>query len=451
MTIAGLESRATEGSPADVGAEMLAFMADVFPFCRSITGNGLRSTLQRIGETVPVELTEVPTGTTVLDWTIPKEWNVRDAWVADADGRRVVDFQDSNLHVLNYSAPVRTRLSLEQLRPHLHTLPDHPTWVPYRTSYYAESWGFCLSQEALDRLPDGEYEAVVDATLQDGSLTYGECVLPGASDEEILISSHVCHPSLANDNLSGVAVATFLARELSALTSRRYTYRFLFAPTTIGTIAWLAGHEDLLPRIRAGLVIACVGDPGPMVYKRSRHGDREIDRAATHLLAGRVDAAEVVDFSPYGDDTRQFCSPGFDLPVGTITRSGHDRSERHHTSADDLASIEPAALADTLGTCRAVLDILEQDATLVSLNPKGEPQLGRRGLYRSFGGRAEQGALESALLWVMNQADGQHTMLDVADRAGLPFGVVREAARALEGAALLRCEPPQRTRRDERT
>jgi aminopeptidase-like protein len=434
--------------PAEVGALMYELMADLFPLCRSITGAGLRDTLDRIGKIVPLQLSEVPSGTQAFDWTVPKEWNIRDAWVANARGEKVIDFRTSNLHVVNYSSPVRRRLSLDELRPHLHTLPDHPTWVPYRTSYYVETWGFCLGQDALDRLPDGEYEAVIDATLEDGSLTYGECVLPGTSAEEILVSSHVCHPSLANDNLSGVVVATYLASVL-AQTERRYTYRFLFAPGTIGAIVWLSRNEDLLDRIRAGLVLACVGDDGPVVYKRSRRGDAEVDRAAAHVLRGRGLCDEVIDYSPYGNDERQFCSPGFDLPVGAITRSGHDRSERHHTSADDLASIDPAALADALGVCLAILAVLEDNATLVSRNPKGEPQLGRRGLYRSFGGRADQALLESALLWVMSLADGEHTTLDVAEQAELPFAVVAEAVSALEQVDLLRREAPRRSTRGD--
>ena len=420
---------------------MYDLMAGLFPLCRSITGPGLRQTLERIGDLVPLELTEVPTGTPVFDWTIPKEWAIRDAWVADDRGERVIDFQASNLHVLNYSLAVNRRLTLDDLRPHLHTLPDHPSWVPYRTSYYADNWGFCLSQDALDRLSPGEYEAVIDATLTDGSLTYGECVLPGESEDEVLVSSHVCHPSLANDNLSGVVVAAHLAYAL-AQADRRLTYRFLFAPGTIGAITWLARNEHRLERIRGGLVLACVGDPGPVVYKRSRNGDAHVDRAAAHVLRSRGVSDEVIDFSPYGNDERQFCSPGFDLPVGAITRSGHDRSERHHTSADDLASIDPAALADTLGVCCSILGVLEDDARLVSLNPKGEPQLGRRGLYRAFGGRAEQAALESALLWIMSMADGQHSLLDVAERAGLPFTVVRDAADALIAAELVSAGGP---------
>jgi aminopeptidase-like protein len=422
---------------------MIDFMAEVFPICRSITGAGLRETLGRIGDMIPLDLTEVPSGTQAFDWTVPREWNISDAWVADADGERVIDFQRSNLHVVNYSVPVRRTLTLDELRPHLHSLPEHPTWIPYRTSYYAEDWGFCLSDEALKGLSPGQYEAVIDARLEDGSLSYGECVLPGSSSDEILISSHVCHPSLANDNLSGVAVATFLAQLLTSA-DHRLTYRFLFAPGTIGAIIWLARNEGRLDKIRGGLVLACVGDPGPLIYKRSRREDSEIDVAAAHVLHGRPRAGGPVDFSPYGNDERQFCSPGFDLPVGAITRSGHDRSERHHTSADDLASISADALADSLAACLSILRILEDNARVISLNPKGEPQLGRRGLYRSFGGRADQAELESALLWVMSCADGAHSLLDVAERAGLPFDAVCEAAVALEEANLLRRELLQR-------
>ncbi len=425
----------------ELGRDMHAFMADLFPLCRSITGDGLRETLRRISRVARLDLHEVPSGTRAFDWTVPREWNIRDAWVANARGERVVDFRRSNLHVVSYSVPVRRRLTLEELRPHLHALPEHPTWVPYKTSYYAEAWGFCLSQAELDRLPPGEYEAVIDSSLEDGNLTYGECVLPGATAEEVLVSSHACHPSLANDNLSGVAVAAHLA-SLLARVERRYTYRFLFAPGTIGAIVWLARNESRLGAIRAGLVLACLGDPGPAVYKRSRRGDARVDRAAAHVLRTRAGGGEVVDFSPYGNDERQFCSPGFDLPVGALTRSGHDRSERHHTSADDLASVTPEALADSLSVCLEVLSILEQDAVVESLNPKCEPQLGRRGLYRDLGGRADRAALESALLWVMNCADGAHTLLDVAERACLPFGAVEEAARALEAEHLLRRSEP---------
>jgi aminopeptidase-like protein len=336
--------------------------------------------------------------------------------------------------------PVRARMTLDQLRPHLHTVPDHRSWVPYRTSYYAEQWGFCLSEDDLRQLAPGEYDVVIDSVLDNGSMSYGECVLPGRSSEEVLVSSHVCHPSLANDNLSGVVVAALLAGMLSG-TEHRLTYRFVFAPGTIGALAWLARHEHELEHVVGGLVVACVGDPTPLVYKRSRRGDSHLDGIATHVLHHRGHDDEAIPFSPYGNDERQYCSPGFDLPVGAITRAGHDRSERHHTSADDVASISGHALADTVAACVQMFGILEDDAVVVSLNPNGEPQLGRRGLYRTFGGRSEQAALESALLWVMSCGDGHHSLLDVAEKANVPFDVVHEAAHSLEAVGLVRLEP----------
>jgi aminopeptidase-like protein len=430
---ARIDARPTSFS---AGAEMVEFMEDMFPICRSITGAGLRESLRKVGEIIPLDITEVPSGTPAFDWIVPPEWNIRGGWLADPTGRRIADFEQSNLQVVNYSVPVRRRLSLEELRPHLHSLPDHPTWVPYRTSYYAENWGFCLAHDVLQDLPPGEYEAVIDSTLEAGSLSYGECLLPGLSREEILISSHICHPSLANDNLSGVAVATFLARELAG-TERRYTYRFLFAPGTIGAVTWLACNEDVTGRMRGGLVLACVGDAGPLVYKRSRRGNSLIDRVAEYVLATGCQPYDLVDFSPYGNDERQFCSPGFDLPVGAITRSNYDRSERHHTSADNMAGIQADSLADTLTFCLEIVRVLEADQTFVSLNPKGEPQLGRRGLYRGFGGRSDQDQMESALLWLMSFADGNHSLLDIAIRSQLPFEVVHQASLALERAELL--------------
>jgi aminopeptidase-like protein len=282
---------------------MHALITDLFPICRSITGDGFRASLRRLSEVVPINLNEVPTGTQVFDWTVPKEWNIRDAWIADADGRRWVDFHDSNLHVVNYSIPVRTRMSLADLKGHLHTLPGQPDLIPYRTSYYAEDWGFCLSQRTLDQLPDGEYEVCIDSTLVPGHLTYGECLLPGSVADEILISVHSCHPSLANDNLSGMAVAAFLARHLSDH-PRRHTFRFLFIPGTIGSITWLALHEAETRKIRHGLVLSCLGDPGPLTYKRSRRGTAAIDRAATHVLKEQG-AHAIRDFVPYGYDERQ--------------------------------------------------------------------------------------------------------------------------------------------------
>jgi aminopeptidase-like protein len=413
-----------------VGTALYECAAELYPLCRSLTGDGLRETLRRLQRLVPLTLHEVPTGTAVFDWTVPKEWNIRDAWVKNIRGQRVIDFQRSNLHVVSYSAPVRRHMSFAELRPHLHTLPDSPDWIPYRASYYTETWGFCLSQRQLDTLGDGDYEVCIDSTLGPGSLTYGELLVPGESSDEVLISCHVCHPSLANDNLSGIAIAAHLGRVLRSK-PLRYSYRFLFLPGTIGPITWLSRNEDAVPRIRHGLVLVCLGDAGRLTYKQSRRGDAPIDRAAAHVLRHAGDH-EIQSFSPYGYGERQYCSPGFDLPVGRLSRTPHDCYPEYHTSADDLTFIRADRLADSFAACLAIIDVLEHDRTYVNQHPKCEPQLGRRGLYR------EIGAEEMAILWVLNQSDGQHSLLDIAERSGLEFEPVRRAAALLARHNLLK-------------
>ncbi|WP_454325260.1 DUF4910 domain-containing protein [Streptomyces ambofaciens] len=419
------------------GEEMYALVERMYPLCRSITGDGVRATLRIVGEYIPLHVHEVPTGTQVLDWTVPQEWNIRDAYVADAAGRRVVDFAASSLHVLGYSVPVSATMPLAELRPHLHTLPDQPSWVPYRTSYYRPEWGFCLAQETLDALPEGDYEVRIDSTLADGHLTYAEHVVPGQVSDEVLVSCHTCHPSLANDNLAGIAVATFLAREL-ARRNPYYTYRFVFAPGTIGAITWLARNRERVERVKHGLVLACAGDPGQLTYKQSRRGDAEIDRVLRHVLADSERPHRVTEFTPYGYDERQYCSPGFDLGVGSLTRTPYAGYPEYHTSADDLDFVSPAAMADTLAVCREAFAVLDRNRRYVNLSPYGEPQLGRRGLYDSLGGRSDAKQAQMAMLWVLSLSDGEHTLLDVAERSGLSFDTVAAAADALHGAGLIK-------------
>ena len=428
-----LEAEAAAGP----GVAMHALVEELYPILRSITGEGLRRTLRILQREIGLSLIEVPSGTRVFDWTVPREWSVREAWIRGPGGEKVVDLADSSLHLVSYSAPFRGRMSLDGLLPHLHSLPEQPDLVPYRTSYYREEWGFCLSHRRLAALRPGEYEVRIDSTLADGALTLGELVLPGASDEEVLISSHTCHPALANDNLSGVAVAAFLARAVSKM-RRRYTWRFVFAPATIGAIAWLATHEAHAARIRHGLVLANAGDAGRLTYKRSRRGDAEIDRAAAHVLRERGRDHALRDFSPYGYDERQYGSPGFDLPVGALTRTPHGEYPEYHTSADDLAFVKPWALEDTLRCCLDLVEVLEGNRAFVNLNPKCEPQLGRRGLYGATGGASHSAADQMAMLWVLNLSDGTRSLLDVAERAALPFRAIQAAAGALEAAGLLR-------------
>jgi aminopeptidase-like protein len=421
-------------APTGVGESMHAFMRELFPICRSITGDGVRETLAAVARRIPLELHEVPSGTKVLDWTVPDEWNISDAYIA-MDGHRVVDFRESNLHVVSYSEPMRTVMPLAELRPHLHALSEHSEWIPYRTSYYSRTWGFCLSQRELDGLEDGDYEVVIDSTLAPGSLTYGECFLPGDRDDEVLLTTHVCHPSLANDNLSGVALLTELGARLADI-RRSLSYRLLFIPGTIGSITWLDRNESHVSKIAAGLVLACVGDAAPLTYKRSRRGDAIVDRAAAYALGRGGDGARVVDFVPWGWDERQFNSPGFDLPVGALSRSREGEYREYHSSADNLELVRPEPLEQALQAVLGIIDVLESDRRFFNLAPKGEPQLGKRGLYPQVGGPAAERE-QLAMLWVLNQSDGARSLLDIAERSGLPLSDLRAAAERLHGAGLL--------------
>src|SRR5690242_2506501 len=412
--------------PSNIGVDMHRLMGELYPICRSITGNGVRETLRIISQHIPIEIHNVPTGAQVFDWTVPKEWNIKDAYVKNSHGERVVDFRQSNLHVVNYSVPVKRRLSLSELRPHLHTLPEHPEWVPYRTSYYNEHWGFCLSHTELLELKDGEYEVCIDSSLKPGFLTYGEYFLPGPTADEVLISSHVCHPSLANDNLSGIALATFLAKLLGAET-HRYSYRFLFIPGTIGSIVWLSQHEADIVRIKHGLVLASVGAGDKFTYKKSRRGDTEVDRATCNVLRHAGMPYEVREFSPYGYDERQFCSPGFNLPVGCLMRTPNGEFPEYHTSGDNLEFVQPSLLAESFEVTLGILRVLEGNGVYTNQNPKCEPQLGKRGLYRAIGG-VESRVDELAMLWILNLSDGTHSLLDIAERSGCAFETIKRSA-----------------------
>jgi aminopeptidase-like protein len=441
----GLLNEFDQRNRAKIADEMHRFAGDLYPICRSITGNGTRQTLGMIQDRIPLEIFEVATGTAVFDWIVPKEWNVRDAYIKSPDGKKVVDFQNCNLHVVNYSAPVHARMPLTALKPHLFSIPEKPDWIPYRTSYYKEDWGFCLPHNHMLALQDGEYEVCIDSALENGHLSYGECYLPGHLNDEVLISCHICHPSLANDNLSGLAVAAFLAQFLAGR-DLRYSYRFLFIPSTIGAITWLARNREAAARVRHGLVLTCVGDDGEFHYKRSRQGNAEIDRTAAHVLRHHCKSAEILEFSPYGYDERQYCSPGFNLPVGCLMRSVWGSFPQYHTSADDLNFIKPKQLLESLQVCAAIFDTLEGNRRYRNLNPYCEPQLGRRGLYRSMGG----GPIESeinASLWVLNLSDGENSLLDIAERSGQPFSLINQAAQTLCENRLLEViseEAPQR-------
>ena len=420
-----------------IGEQMYGLVKDLYPICRSITGNGVRKTLERISQEVPVTVHEVPSGTAVFDWTVPREWNIQDAYIITPTGEKIAEFRKHNLHVLNYSVPVNKKVMLDELKQHLFTLPDHPDWIPYRTSYYKDAWGFCISHNEFQSLPEGEYEVFIDATLESGHLTYGELFIQGETNEEVLFSCHVCHPSLCNDNLSGIALATHLADYLGNRQSR-YSYRFLFIPGTIGSITWLALNEGKTRNIKHGFVVTCVGDGGPFSYKKSRRGSAEIDRAVLNVLSHSRENFREIDFYPYGYDERQYCSPGFNLAVGSLSRSSHGQFPEYHSSADNLELVKPQYLKESFETFIDVIDVIENNRTCINLNPKCEPQLGRRGLYSNVGAPAGSRVKEMALLWVLNLSDGQHDLLAIAERSGEAFGDIQNAAQALLSSGLLK-------------
>jgi aminopeptidase-like protein len=421
--------------PTTAGHDMFALASEIFPICRSITGDGVRETLRCLARHIPIKTHEVPSGTPAFDWRVPKEWNIRDAYIKNAAGERVLDFRANNLHVVSYSTPIHGFFELEALKAHITTLPDQPALIPYRTSYYQEDWGFCMAHNCLQALPEGIYEVLIDSSLESGSLTYGEFFHRGETEEEILFSAHVCHPSLANDNCSGIALLAILAKHVATLRTR-YSYRFLFAPGTIGAIVWLSQNEHVVERVAHGLVVSCVGDAGGPTYKMSRRSDAPIDRAMAHVLR-QEPSAQIVPFSPYGYDERQYCSPGFNLPVGLFQRSQFAAFPEYHTSGDNLDFIGPTHLTASYQMIASLLEVLENDAVMCNTSPKCEPQLGRRGLYAPVGGSTDGAEQAMALLWVLNLSDGSHSLLEIAERAGLSFVAINKAARRLAAHGLL--------------
>lgn len=419
------------------GSDMYELMSGLYPYCRSITGGGVRKTLKSISKIIPLKISEVPSGTKVFDWEIPREWNIKDAFIKDAKGNKILDFNELNLHVLNYSAPVNKQVTLDELKKHLYTLPEQPDLVPYKTSYYQENWGFCMSHKQFLSLKDKMYHVCVDASLTNGSLTFGELLIKGKTDEEILISTHICHPSLCNDNLSGIVLATYLAKNFIHK-PLKYTYRFLFIPGTIGSITWLALNEKTANRIIGGLVLALLGDSSDFTYKKSRKGDALIDKAVSTCLTSSGMSYTISDFIPYGYDERQYCSPGFDLPVGCLTRKPFGEFPEYHTSADNLEFVKPDKLGESLKVITDILEIIEKNETYINLNPKCEPQLGKRGLYDQIGGTSESKVTQIAALWILNFSDGSHSLLDIAMKSNIKFSIILKAAEVLLKCNLLK-------------
>jgi aminopeptidase-like protein len=424
----------------DRGAAMHALLVELFPIARSLAGPGIRSTLAALEEvTGPLDRLVFPTGTPVLDWEVPREWTLRRAVLRGPDGSVVADTDDCNLHVVNGSVPVRTRVSLDELESRLFSRPDLPDAIPYRTSYYDEGWGFCLADRVRRALVPGEYEVDIDTDLADGELVVGELVLPGSSSDEVLISTYCCHPSMANNELSGPVVTAFLARWLSQRGPRRYTYRFVFGPETIGAISYLSERgAHLREHLRAGWVVTCVGDPGSFTYKRSRRGDALCDRVAEHVLHHLAPGSEVLDFFATGSDERQYCSPGFDLPVGSLMRSMHGTFREYHTSLDDTSFVTGEALTASLHMYQQMIEVLEANRWWQSTAPYGEPRLGPRGLYPTTGAAADAARVVGDMMHVLNFADGTRDLLGIADRGKRPMWLLVPIAEQLAGAGLLR-------------
>ena len=420
--------------------DLHGLVSKLFPINRSLTGSGVRETLKIIANHIDLAINEVATGTAVLDWHVPMEWNIRSGTITSMSGRRMVDFADNNLHVLGYSKPISAVLSRDELAQHVHTLPEQPDLIPYRTGYFADNWGFCLPHNLWQSMTDDEYRVDIDSDIAPGSLTYGELFLPGETSHEVLLTCHICHPSLADDNLSGIAIATALAMR-QARQPRRLGYRFLFLPATIGAITWLHRNESRLDTIKHGLVLTCLGDANAFHYKQSRSG-AIIDRAVEHVLRHSGRPYEVMPFNPYGYDERQFCSPAFDLPVGCLMRGVHGTFPEYHTSADNLDFVTSEALGQSYAMIATLLDLLDGDRTYRRVDGRGEPQLGRRGLYRAIAGQREAGgATQMDLLWFLNLADGRHSLLDMAIRADVPFARLEAAARlALDASLVVECD-----------
>ena len=433
--------RSSAGIDLSEEAESLYALCErLYPICRSITGPGVRETLAHLRAYIDLRTMEVPSGTSVFDWRVPNEWTLREAWVTDPSGRRIIDVADHNLHLVSYSTPVDLTLSRAELDTHLHSLPDQPDAIPYRTSYYAETWGFCLPHTQRLQLPDGEYRARIDSTLAPGALTYGEYLIPGTSSKEILVSTHVCHPSLANDNLSGITVAAHLARHFTSLSRERgglrHGIRFVFVPGTIGAITWLAMNQPLIPNILGGLVLSGIGDRGPLTYKRSRRGDGLIDRLFERRLVTQS-RATIRPFIPYGYDERQYCSPGIDIDAGCLMRTPYGEYPEYHSSGDNLALISADSLAESFAVCAEVLADAQCVDRYLNLSPKCEPQLGRRGLYDNVGGENQSKDAQLALLWLLSYSDGRHSTLDIHELSGIDLDILARTAARLQAADLL--------------
>jgi aminopeptidase-like protein len=411
----------------DIGIEIYSLIEKLFPICRSITGNGTRKTLELIKQHIPIEINEIHSNTKVFDWTVPKEWNIINAYVKNSKGEKIIDFQKSNLHILQYSIPIHKKMTLDELKNHLYSIEEYPDWIPYRTSYYQENWGFCISHKQFQTLDDDEYEVFIDSTLEHGSLTYGELFFKGEIEDEILFSTYICHPSMCNDNLSGTALLTFLAKTLIDKQTK-YSYRFLFIPETIGAISWLSKNENNVNKIKYGMVATCVGDSGQSTYKKTKQGNTLLDKIVEKILIDSGDSYEIVDFFPTGSDERQFSSPGFNIPVGSLVRTLYGEFPEYHTSADNMDFMNSKSLQDSFTKYHSIIYLLENNVIYKNQNPKCEPNLGKRNLYDLIGANKKLSSNSNSIFWLLNQSDGNTSLLEIASKSNISFVEIKNMA-----------------------
>ncbi|MEM7068647.1 MAG: DUF4910 domain-containing protein [Pseudomonadota bacterium] len=426
--------------PKHIGNELHEFVTKLFPIHRSVTGNGVRQTLKAIQELTPIVTHEVPSGTQVFDWEVPQEWNVKDAFIKDVAGNKIVDFKSTNLHLVNGSRPVNETIPWSELKEKLHTLPNRPHAIPYRTCFHRDDWGFCVSKQQFDEMenhPDALYEVQIDSEFKDGSMTYGQTFIQGNSDHEVLLSAHICHPSLANDNLSGIAIATYIARALRNCSNLRYSYRIVLAPATIGAITWLARNQEDLHKIKHGLVLSLLGDAGSITYKKSRDSSARINRVVEQVLTGKGDQFEIRPFEPFGYDERQYCSPGVNLPMGCLMRTPSGEFDEYHTSDDNLEFVRSEHLEDSFNILAEIIYRLESDRVYINAHPNAEPRLDHYGLYDGFPVSGDKATAQRAVQWILNLSDGNYSLADIAAISGISEQLINDTSEQLQKFGLV--------------
>lgn len=401
-------------------SDLELYFDKLWPICRSITGDGLRESFRILQEIIPLKLTEVPSGTEVFDWTVPDEWNIRDAYIITPDGKKIADFNVNNLHVVNYSVPVDKEVTFDELDEHLHTKKELPGAIPYITSYYEKKWGFCISFDEYQQLPrKGTYKVKIDSDLKPGSLTYGDFLLPGETDDEILFSSYLCHPSMANNELSGPLTLAFLYSEIEKLKNRKYSYRFVIAPETIGAICYLnKNKEQLLKRVKAGYVFTCCGDGGPITYKKTRDDASLTNKMTAHLLKQLENGYRMVPFDPIGSDERQYASPGFNLPVGVLMRTPFSQFKEYHTSYDNKELMDFKKMSELIRFCTDMVKAYELNDSYVNQIKYGEPFLRKRDMYEDLSTKLSHSDLIKMRLRLLNYLDGTRELVDICDKYG---------------------------------